>query len=305
MVFSGFSKGPCRGGGIPSVRYIMTDEYANSLYDSCKDVQMPSANDKAMSVFCGRKAKDCSPKIWLAYMGNTGNGRAPFPIVYNYSETTFINPYTKEVMHPLNYTNLRCNITYSNITDACSCQDCQTSCAPVPPPPPKKKPFTILGIDGPSFIVGCIFIAFLIFFGTYVICYNIIKMDALGFGNKGKKYDFENCSTAGSQQNLVMRHVSPAEIGTLEKLGARVEEILKSCFTSWGKLCAKYPIIVLLVTIIIFGSLAGGIARYDVTTDPVKLWSSPESTARTQKTYFDKHFGWVFITFITELSNDL
>lgn len=304
-VFSGLSKGPCKGGGIPSVRYIMTNEYANSLYDSCKDVQMPSANDKAMSVFCGRKAKDCSPKIWLAYMGNTGNGRAPFPIVYNYSETTFINPYTKEEMHPLNYTNLRCNITYSNVTDACSCQDCQTSCAPVPPPPPRKKPFTILGIDGPSFIVGCIFIAFVIFFGTYIICHSILRKDALGFGNKGKKYDFENCSTAGSQQNLVIRHVSPAEIGTLEKLGARVEELLKSCFTYWGKLCAKYPIVVLLVTIIIFGSLAGGIARYDVTTDPVKLWSSPESTARTQKTYFDKHFGWVFITFCTESSNDL
>ncbi|XP_053383047.1 NPC intracellular cholesterol transporter 1-like [Mercenaria mercenaria] len=282
--------GPCTGGGIPAVNYVMTDEYANTLYESCKDVQMPSANDKAMSVFCGRKAEDCDPKIWLSYMGNTGNGRAPFPINYNYTNATLVNPYTHETMYPLNYTNLRCNLTYANVSDACSCQDCQSSCAAVPPPPPKAKPFTILGIDGASFIVGCVFIAFVIFFGTYVICFSILKKDSLGIG-KESTYNFENCSNAGSHQNLLNRQVSPAEIGTLEKLGLRVEELLKAGFTSWGRLCARYPLIVLLVTIIIFGSLAGGIARYDVTTDPVKLWSSPESTARTQKAYFDKHFG--------------
>lgn len=292
--------GPCIGGGIPSINYVMTNRYANSLYDSCKDVQMPSANDKAMSVFCGRKAKDCSPKIWLAYMGNTGNGRAPFPISYTYTEDTFINPYTNETMYPLNYTNLRCNLTYSNVTDKCSCQDCQTSCAAVPPPPGQKKPFTIIGIDGASFIVGCVFIAFVIFFGTYVICFSIIKKDSLIIV-KSSSHSFENISAAGSQQNLINRQISPAEIGTLEKLGLRVEELLKAGFTSWGRLCAKYPFIVLLVTIIIFGSLAGGIARYNVTTDPVKLWSSPESTARTQKAYFDQHFGYesVYLLFFS------
>ncbi|WP_411025072.1 hypothetical protein, partial [Salmonella sp. s54836] len=29
----------------------------------------------------------------------------------------------------------------------------------------------------------------------------------------------------------------------------------------------------------------------DITTDPVKLWSSPDSIARQGKDYFDNHFG--------------
>ncbi|KAL4217752.1 NPC intracellular cholesterol transporter 1 [Mactra antiquata] len=286
----GFSHYPCPGGGIPSVTYVMTDKFADDLYNSCKDVQMPSANDKAMSVFCGRKAKDCSPKIWLTYMGNTGNGRAPFPILYHYTNTSWVTHNT--TLYPLNSTNLRCNETYSNTTEACSCQDCETSCAAIPPPPPIKPPFKILGIDGPAFIVSCIFIAFLIFFGTYVICFQIIRRNSLDIPvSNSKSYNIEAVSMGGSRQNLVSRHISPAEISTVEKLGAYVENLLNTGFTKWGTLCAKYPVIFLLLSVIVFGSLAGGIAKYDVTTDPVKLWSSPESTARQQKDYFDSHFG--------------
>lgn len=43
--------------GIPSVTYVMTPKFAQDMYVSCKDVQMPSANDKAISVFCGRDRK--------------------------------------------------------------------------------------------------------------------------------------------------------------------------------------------------------------------------------------------------------
>jgi Niemann-Pick C1 protein len=272
----------------------MSNTFANDMFDSCKDVQMPSANDKAISLFCGRKAADCNPVLWLSYMGNTGNGRAPFPILYHFSDSPWIGPDNQTYL-PLNVTNLRCNVTYPNITDPCSCQDCQTSCAPMPPPPPAKKPFTILGIDGSTFIVGCMFIAFIIFFGTYVICYSIVKKDSLGIDSEDF-YSVENGSRSGSQQDLLKRQVSPAEIGTAEKMGKKFEDFLTWIFTKWGKWCASYPIIVLIVTIIIFGSFAGGIARYNVTTDPVKLWSSPQSTARKHKDYFDSHFGYVYVS---------
>lgn len=286
--FSG-KPGPCPdGGGIPSITYVMADEFANTMYDSCKDVQMPNVNDKAMSVMCGVPAADCNPKVWLDFMGSTGNGQAPFPIIYHFSNTTWTPG--NITFYPMNVTNMRCNVT-TNFTDACSCQDCEASCAAVAPPPSRPKPFTILHIDGISFIMGCILIAFICFFGTYVICISILKHDSLGDGKHINTNSVENASN-GSQQNLLSRQISLSEIGILEKLGLRLENLLTAGFTTWGRLCAKYPPIVLLVTVIIFGSLAGGISRYNITTDPVKLWSSPLTAARLQKDYFDSHFGY-------------
>ncbi|XP_052763831.1 NPC intracellular cholesterol transporter 1-like isoform X1 [Mya arenaria] len=276
------------GKGVPSIYYLMTNKYVDDFYDSCKDVQMPSSNDKAMSILCGRPAKDCTPSTWMAYMGSTGNGQAPFPIIYNFTDKAVV--YKNETYNPLNMTNVRCNETVTNDTQACSCQDCQVSCAPLPPPPAPKKQWKIFSIDAISFIMGCIFAAFFLSFGIYVICFTIIKEHGLC---SGKKYSVGNSDgeSSSSQTNIVMSMVSPADISTLEKLGARVEDILRKIFTIWGTWCAQYPIPVLLITIIVFGSLAGGIIRYNVTTDPVKLWSASTSTARVQKDYFDSHFG--------------
>ncbi|WAR17615.1 NPC1-like protein [Mya arenaria] len=276
------------GKGVPSIYYLMTNKYVDDFYDSCKDVQMPSSNDKAMSILCGRPAKDCTPSTWMAYMGSTGNGQAPFPIIYNFTDKAVV--YKNETYNPLNMTNVRCNETVTNDTQACSCQDCQVSCAPLPPPPAPKKQWKIFSIDAISFIMGCIFAAFFLSFGIYVICFTIIKEHGLC---SGKKYSVGNSDgeSSSSQTNIVMSMVSPADISTLEKLGARVEDILRKIFTVWGTWCAQYPIPVLLITIIVFGSLAGGIIRYNVTTDPVKLWSASTSTARVQKDYFDSHFG--------------
>jgi len=277
------------GKGLPGVYYIMTNKFVDDFYTSCKDVQMPSSNDKAMSILCGRPAKDCTPAKWMAFMGTTNNGKAPFPIVYNFTDVPIT--YKNKTYDPLNIRNVRCNETVTNDTEACSCQDCQMSCAPQPPPPPPKKPWVIFGIDAVSFICGVIYAVFVIVFGTYVICYSIVK--ERGLTPSSKKYNLSSADSesTSSRTNIIMSMVSPADIGTLEKLGARVEEILRRVFTFWGTLCASYPIIIILITVIVFGSLAGGIIRNQVTTDPVKLWSSPQSTARVQKDYFDSHFG--------------
>lgn len=278
--------------GIPYLNFYLTDDYANSFYNSCKDVQMPSANDKAISMFCGRKAADCSPYLWLSYMGNTGNGRAPFPINYTLTD----GPVVKEnvTFTPLNATNTRCNETFSNDSAPCSCQDCSLSCSPVPPPPLPKKPFTIFGLDGVSFIMGCIFTAFLIVFGTYVICYNIVWQNSYDIPSDSDSIDKH--SHTGSQKNLIHRTISPADIWCMEKLGMFVEKSLTKGFTFWGTFCAKHPVIIIMISLVVGACFAGGIAMYDVTTDPVKLWSSPGSEARTQKGYFDSHFGPFFRT---------
>ena len=57
-----------------------------------------------------------------------------------------------------------------------------------------------------------------------------------------------------------------------------------------GLFCAQHPAIVLLTGTIVIAGLSCGLLKFQVTTDPVQLWSAKSSIARQQKDYFDKHF---------------
>lgn len=64
---------------------------------------------------------------------------------------------------------------------------------------------------------------------------------------------------------------------------------------------------VILGSLILVVTLSSGLVYMRITTDPVELWSSPESQARQEKNYFDSHFGPFFRTtqmIITTSVND-
>lgn len=62
-------------------------------------------------------------------------------------------------------------------------------------------------------------------------------------------------------------------------------------FARQGALVARFPKLTLLLTAIVLGVTCCGFLRFRVTTDPVNLWSDPNSRARLEKAYFDEHFG--------------
>jgi Niemann-Pick C1 protein len=62
------------------VDYALTSSFAVGMYNSCRDVQMPSANERAIGLLCGHSADECTPQNWLDYMGNIGNQQTPFPV---------------------------------------------------------------------------------------------------------------------------------------------------------------------------------------------------------------------------------
>lgn len=69
---------------ITEVDFAISETFADGVYSSCKDVSMPSTNDKAMSIMCGPWGTFyCSPHRWFTYMGSPSNGFAPFLISYN------------------------------------------------------------------------------------------------------------------------------------------------------------------------------------------------------------------------------
>ena len=107
---------------------------------------------------------------------------------------------------------------------------------------------------------------------------------------------FERQSSLNSNKTMRRSKSLLEQASCWERLGARMERGLQKVFAKWGMFCANWPL-----TVIVFGLLActamiAGIAKFSVITDPVDLWSSPQSRARQEKKYFDENFTLVSTT---------
>ncbi|KAK7091360.1 NPC intracellular cholesterol transporter 1-like [Littorina saxatilis] len=289
---------------VNEVGYAVTKNFAGGMFNSCRDVQMPSANERAIGILCGHSADECTPSNWLEYMGNTGNQQTPFQIDFNITDTPYVDD-KGNLITPLNISNIPCSRGLTNDTTPCSCQDCRDTCSPIPPPPPPVETYKILHIDGYIFIMGCIYIGFLVIFGCYSICYNIIIQDSLRLDNGGGLDDGSgmfSCFASSSDGRVPtqaeryenkckqLENVTLSQLSCFEKMGAKLEKFLERSFTRWGTFCARHPWAVLGVGIMVALAMCCGIFLFKVITDPVLLWSAPTSRARLEKDYYDQHF---------------
>uniref|UniRef100_A0A669FCP2 Niemann-Pick disease, type C1 n=1 Tax=Oreochromis niloticus TaxID=8128 RepID=A0A669FCP2_ORENI len=126
------------GVDVRAVEYYIGQTFSNAMYNACKDVQAPSSNVKALSLLCGKTAKECNATNWIQYMFSTKNGQAPFPIEPVFTDVPLAG-YT-----PMNNNTYACNESLDDGSGPCSCQDCTKSCGPKPVPPPLPPPWTIL-----------------------------------------------------------------------------------------------------------------------------------------------------------------
>ncbi|XP_059177253.1 NPC intracellular cholesterol transporter 1-like isoform X2 [Physella acuta] len=286
---------------ILSVEYVVSTSSAQGMFNSCLNVQMPSSNQPALSLLCGEDADTCTPKKWLDYMGTTENGQAPFDIHFHISDKNLT--FNGTVLMPLNMDPFPCDKAPSNTTEPCSCQDCQASCAPTPKPKPPEPPCEILHIDCFYFSFGVVFIVFVLVFGCYSICYNIMVQDSLRLEEPGEQTSSGCCVkgtawavTRNTRKQQYLENISKDQLGCCESIGAKMDAFLERSFYKWGLMCANHPYLVSVIVLAIFGGLCAGAAFFTVTTDPVKLWSGPDSRARTEKNFFDSHFVPFFRT---------
>ncbi|XP_077294393.1 Niemann-Pick type C-1a isoform X2 [Arctopsyche grandis] len=310
------------GDAITSMNVYLTKKYMVGVFDSCKQVQMPSTGQFAMDIMCGSwGASRCTADRWFEYLGDAKeNLYVPFQITY------------KGVDGPVgNYTPVKlpvfpCSVSVNNGT-ACSCLDCEASC-PVPPPkPPAPAPFVVAGLDGYALIMLLVFIlGSLLFLGGVFCCTpsanntvdGWIRARGNGVDTMGRRLavgtrqgpetsplqshrssiasDTEqelSCAPTGGidQPDRVESEDSPLPPSTLlERLGANTESKLEEFFKWWGTFCAERPWLVLFFGLCVVTALGHGIKYMKVTTDPVELWASPNSRARLERQYFDSHF---------------
>ena len=311
---------------VKDITVYITDHYANDLYDSCANVKFAGGGAGVMSLLCG--SANCNAAKFLSFQGDpTQNGESPFLIKYNITNST--KPYPNNITHE-NDTGIRrfyrCdqNVTggYGGV-GVCSCSDCPSTC----PAPPKFNvthlPFRVIawGVGATGlFISTVIFIAALstsVYFGFFRKKKSgYERISGAGspppsrqtYGAAGKDIDDRESSHNSSlnsdrEDERVDGDGGGGGGGALacccqvgHQVGHQVERGIKLSFYHWGRFVAKFWYLVLIVAVVIAGTLSFGLFFFTVTTDPVELWSAPNSRARLEKNYFDENFGPFFRT---------
>uniref|UniRef100_A0A671MMH0 Niemann-Pick C1 protein-like n=1 Tax=Sinocyclocheilus anshuiensis TaxID=1608454 RepID=A0A671MMH0_9TELE len=274
--FSAFNKSKTN---VDEVTYYISQTFANAMYNACSDVQAPSTNVKALSLLCGRDASQCTPNNWIKYMFDINNGQVPFAIDPIFSDVPTAG------MTPMSNVTFNCTQSLDDGSRPCSCQDCSEACGPTPVAPAVLPPWTILGLDAMTVIMWCSYIAFLIiFFG--------VVLGAWCYRNRMVTSEYGPILDSNQPHSIN----SDGDATCCETLGERFENCLRVLFSSWGSLCVRHPLTVILTSVVLVSICSAGLTYMRITTNPVELWSSPSSRARQEKDYFDQHFGPFFRT---------
>lgn len=248
--------------------------FAEETYASCSRVRIPAAGSLAVGAMCGVYGSAlCNAQRWLNYQGDTGNGLAPLDITFHLWEP---GQAPGGVMQPLAANVTRCNESQGDGAAACSCQDCAASCPAIAQPQALDATFRLGRMAGGLALVIILVSVFAVLATALTAC-----------------RAWPGRASCGCQGGTPAPGADP---GLSSRLSLWTHHFLSRCFRCWGTWVASWPLTVLAVSVVVVVALAAGLAFIELTTDPVELWSAPNSQARKEKAFHDQHFGPFFRT---------
>ncbi|CAN9513420.1 unnamed protein product [Ophioblennius macclurei] len=264
---------------VVSFQTYFDKSFADGVFNSCKNVKRPSLGDYAIDSMCGQyTAKTCTSQRWYDNQGDTSNGMAPLDIDFKLMTEGDMSGVPEGVV-PYKETAQRCNETTLSGGQACSCRDCLESCSSLPHPPPPdatlNRPFSN-GLVISIILCLVLIIGFMIYLAEH------------------NEEQSEGGQTEGRQGTETI--IRPEEVTCIDRNSLAAHAFLSSLFQRWGTLMATYPLTVLLSSAVIVAAFATGLVNIELTTDPVQLWSAPNSRARQEKEFHDTHFDPFFRT---------
>ncbi|CAJ1067984.1 NPC1-like intracellular cholesterol transporter 1 [Xyrichtys novacula] len=269
----------------------LSNSFAEAAFKSCQNVRIPATGGFAIATMCGRYgAKLCNAQRWYDFQGDSSNGLAPLDIDFNLVKAGDMAGLPEGVF-PYDDRALRCNETTPSGGEGCSCQDCQESCPSMPDLPQPPGPFRLMGTDG--FLVICIILLCLLVFSFILF---IVVSYWTRYQRKKYKTTKKNKAKDQNSNTVTEQIVSPAEVTCADRNSLAAQAFLSAQFRRWGTLMASYPLLVLLTSAVVVAVFAAGLKDIELTTDPVELWSAPDSRARQEKEFHDKHFEPFFRT---------
>ncbi|XP_013862667.1 Niemann-Pick C1-like protein 1 [Austrofundulus limnaeus] len=279
--------------GVVAYQSFISTTFAETAFQSCKNVRIPATGGFAISTMCGRYgAKLCTAQRWYDFQGDSSNGLAPLDIDFQLKKEGDTSGVPEGVI-PYNGRALKCNETTPTGGEVCSCQDCEESCPSVPPLDPPPAPFKLFGVDG-YLVISIILLCLLVLgFMFYLIVSCVVKSktrkDEEGGKKKGKNKD-------QNSNDVTQRIIHESEVSCADRNSLAAQAFMSLQFQRWGTFMASYPLTVLLVAAVIVVIFSAGLKSIKLTTDPVELWSAPNSRARQEKDFHDTHFTPFFRT---------
>jgi Niemann-Pick C1 protein len=274
---------------VTELDHLVSTEYGSQFYDSCKDVKFGATNGKAMDFIGGGATNFTS---FLKFLGDKKFLGSPFQMNFPRPDKTQfpgLEPMNKEA-HPCNSTDEKYR---------CACLDCEGSCAALPEVAETKQCYVGL--------LPCLSFAVIIIYSVFLglLCIAVAGHVAYQKHSKHK-----------NERLRLLQDLEPSDdedegdivhnVGMLDRPTKHyfVNTWCDKTFSRLGYICARFPAITIVSSILVVVLMSLGWLRFQVETDPVRLWVSPDSAAAQEKAFFDEKFGPFFRAEQAFLVND-
>lgn len=253
---------------VNEINYRLYNDYMIDAHASCSGVIVPQTGLPAINMMCG-SAVVCDADAWFGFSGDTVNN--PFTPV----QINFMRWPTEE--DSMNKRALPCNETYEGELP-CSCVDCADMC-PIGTEPVVPQICTVLSVNCVGFSIGITF--FVISVTVFII---ICFCEYRSKRNIDSKPPNDN--SHGNQSYLIT--------------------IFQAIFAKIGGISAANPVLMIMFTTWLCFAMLFGVLNLQLTSNPIELWSAPDSRSRADLEYFNSRFGpfyraaQVFLTFDLE-----
>ena len=288
---------------IKSVDFYVGQQFAEGFFDSCKNVQVGAANSYAMDLI-GGGAKNYS--AFLKFMGKEKPLLgSPFQIDY----PSYTSPEKKALDPVPRY------CAENDLASRCTCIDCPGVCPALPDAPiPNIGPTCNVGaLSCLSFILVLVYsLAIVSFLLGYLFQVTVRKRREQKYERMVLSADNASVLSPRSHSRGLVgaaslqqteddsSNIQPEVLGrgtlldpieTVQPRQYRLNTVLRKFFYRLGFIAASSPFLTFSIVFAIVGLLNIGWKRFEVETDPVRLWVAPDSESKLQKEFFDQKFG--------------
>lgn len=252
----------------------------------------------------GGGAKDYTS--FFKYLGDEKPIGSPFQINFPLTAESSFTPYNPRAR----------NCTDNELSSRCACIDCPSVCVALPDvPPPNAEPTCTVGpLSCLSFILIVAYaIAVLGFFVGYMIQVTLrrrrektyervaLSEDAssprthprglVGAASLAQYREEDSAGTPTDSRNLGRGVSLLDDIETVQPRQYPLNALLRRAFYRLGLFTATSPWLTFTIVFSLVGILNIGWKKFEVETDPVRLWVAPTSESKLQKEFFDQNFG--------------
>ncbi|KAG9227967.1 patched sphingolipid transporter-like protein [Amylocarpus encephaloides] len=275
---------------VTELDQLISEEYGSGFYDSCKDVKFGPTNSNSMK-FIGGGAKNYTEFLKFLGKKNPPFG-SPFQINFPDGKT-----YKEPDMDPLPMAPKKCND--ENESFRCACLDCPAVCP--------KLPTVTQGRSCHVGVLPCLSFGAILVYGVILTLLLTAIVGHIAVSKHRRHKDerlrlLQDITPSDDEDEGDMIHNNA--MYDRPQRNYWLNTICDGAFSRLGFTAARFPFITIFVCVLLVGVLSLGWVRFQIETNPARLWVSPTSAAAQEKVFFDDNFGPFYRTEQVFLVND-